>query len=209
MQTNFKFRYFGPLLVEANIDENFNSFSREVVDLSYKNGTPFEHTISGLEDEWELEKTTILPKFNEYMQKYIHGYREVYWNQWMPGRTRDDRYMYVNNAWVNYQRPREYRDPHTHTDCDLSFVIYYDVPQVIRDEKSNQAITSSTPGSITFTGELSRLRPEEMFHSISEVILLPEPGTIVIFPWYLQHRVAAFKSDCTRITIAGNIIGER
>ena len=33
----------------------------------------------------------------------------------------------------------------------------------------------------------------------------PEEGDMYIFPAWLKHWVAPFKSDCTRISVSGNI----
>jgi len=40
--------------------------------------------------------------------------------------------------------------------------------------------------------------------AITYMSFLPEEGDMFIFPAWLKHWVAPYKSDCTRITVSGN-----
>ena len=42
-------------------------------------------------------------------------------------------------------------------------------------------------------------------YATTGMVVYPEPGDMYIFPALLQHWVAPFKSDCTRISDSGNV----
>jgi len=102
--------------------------------------------------------------------------------------------------WINYQKCKEYNPPHNHTG-DLSFIIYPDIPDVIREERGHDNVN---PGNVVFEyGD----RHFSNFLSFNNIItnIQPYTGLILIFPAWLSHHVYAFESDVERVSVSGNI----
>ena len=104
----------------------------------------------------------------------------------------------VSALWINYQKQFDFNPPHDH-DGKLSFVIYCQIPDELKAENKAYNGRSGGPGSIQFTyGEGTR-------DAITYQSQFPEVGDMYIFPAWLKHYVSPFKSDCTRISVSGNI----
>ena len=104
----------------------------------------------------------------------------------------------VSALWINYQRQFDFNPPHDH-DGKLSFVIYCQIPDELKAENKAYTGRSGGPGSIQFLyGEGTR-------DAITYQSQFPEVGDMYIFPAWLKHYVSPFKSDCTRISVSGNI----
>ena len=102
----------------------------------------------------------------------------------------------LNGAlWVNYQQATEFNPTHRH-DGILSFVIYADIPEEIREEhKNSPSENTKTRGLIQFSSQFT-----------NDILAFnPSTYTILIFESSHVHQVYPFYSDNTRITIAGNI----
>ena len=106
---------------------------------------------------------------------------------------------YLSKLWGNFQRPYDFNPPHSHGGA-LSFVIYIQIPEELRKENANYKGQSAGPGGITFT------YGDTEFNSICHHSVFPEEGDMFIFPAWLKHWVYPFKSDCTRISVSGNIM---
>jgi hypothetical protein len=106
---------------------------------------------------------------------------------------------YVLSAlWINYQKANEFNPPHDH-DGKLSFVIYCEIPEKLKEENKKYKGRSCGPGGIQFLyGEGTRDAITYMSH-------FPEQGEMFMFPAWLKHWVSPFQSDCTRISVSGNI----
>ena len=82
----------------------------------------------------------------------------------------------------------------------MSWVIYLDIPEVLKFENSKYKGRSAGPGGITFIyGDGPR-------ESVTHHSFVPKSGDMYIFPAWLKHWVYPFKSDCTRISVSGNIV---
>ena len=80
-----------------------------------------------------------------------------------------------------------YQKKHTHTDAEVSGVVYLKVPK----EEENRAEN----GCLMFSGYQKK-------------IVKPKPGMIVIFPSYLPHETIPYDQDSERICIAFNAMGK-
>lgn len=100
-----------------------------------------------------------------------------------------------NDLWVNYQNSTEYNPVHSHTG-QFSFVIYADIPEIIRQEHTQSIGNSHARGLIQFTSQLTN---DVMYFN-------PSTYTILIFESSHLHQVYPFYSNETRISIAGNIV---
>ena len=106
---------------------------------------------------------------------------------------------YLEKLWINYHGPNEFNPPHSHGGA-LSFVIFLKVPMKLRVENQNYKGLSAGPGGITFIyGDVED-------RCISNHSVFPEEGDMYIFPAWLKHWVYPFKTDCTRISVSGNVI---
>ena len=117
--------------------------------------------------------------------------------------------LVLESLWVNFQKCNEYNPPHAHGG-DISFVIYLDIPDEIKNETF---IGHSTPnGSISFiygNTTLSHKKENKLIDLLQPKTLithLPENGEMFIFPSYLMHYVESFTSvDVERISVSGNV----
>lgn len=110
------------------------------------------------------------------------------------------------SSWIIFQKKYEYNPPHTHFGI-LSWIIWYDIPYLIEDEKKYGPGKYKTNTKSTDNGNFNFLIPNR--DSI-EIIPLPVDkrwnGTLCLFPSNLHHSVNPFyTSDDYRIVISGNI----
>ena len=74
-----------------------------------------------------------------------------------------------------------------------------EVSEQLKFENSKYKGRSAGPGGVTFIyGDGPR---ESVTHHSS----FPETGDMYIFPAWLKHWVFPFKSECTRISVSGNV----
>ena len=76
---------------------------------------------------------------------------------------------------------------------------YLQIPDELKKENSEYVGRSCGPGGIQFiygNGPRDCVTYQSFF---------PEEGDMYIFPAWLKHWVAPYKSDCTRISVSGNI----
>jgi len=108
----------------------------------------------------------------------------------------------VSDLWCNFQKANEFNPPHDHTGT-LSFVIYLKAPEIMRTEcEAHQKVkTGAGPGCISFF-----LADSDPKNSITQHSFLPMTGDCFIFPAWLKHWVYPFKSDCTRVSVSGNVV---
>ena len=96
-------------------------------------------------------------------------------------------------------RAKEYNPIHTHTHCDLSFVLWLEVPQRMLDEAKKKETNAANPGDTCF------IYGEDCWNTVSEKKFTPSINTLVIFPSSLRHHVMHFNSNVIRTSVAGNI----
>ena len=105
------------------------------------------------------------------------------------------------SLWVNYMQAGDFNPPHTH-DGDLSFVLFLNVPEKLKEEAAKFEGTASRPGQILFNyGESSRTR---QWATVGRAIT-PSTGMLIIFPAQMQHWVCPFKSRVERVSVSGNL----
>lgn len=101
----------------------------------------------------------------------------------------------LDGLWVNYQQATEFNPMHGH-DGLLSFVIYADIPEEIREEyKNSPSGNTQKRGLIQFSSQFTN----------ESLTFNPSTYTIFIFESSHAHQVYPFYSDNTRVSIAGNI----
>ena len=130
--------------------------------------------------------------FNKVFEIYDNGLERCTGESSVPQKYR------LDALWVNFQRPGDFNPPHDHGGS-LSWVIFLDIPEALKSENTQYKGTSAGPGGITF---LYGDGPRE---SVTSHSFLPETGDMYVFPAWLKHWVYPFKSDCTRISVSGNV----
>ena len=119
--------------------------------------------------------------------------------RWKQGNEKAPSSYFLEKLWINFQGPNEFNPPHSHGGA-LSFVIFAKIPIELRAENQNYKGLSAGPGGITF------LYGDTDDRCITNHSVFPEEGDMYIFPAWVKHWVYPFKSDCTRISISGNVI---
>lgn len=108
------------------------------------------------------------------------------------------------DLWVNFQKKYEFNPPHIH-DGLFSFVIWYKVPYLLKDEKANfpnmdEKDVKAGQFAFLFTAPDGRLHTEDL------PVDKEWEGKIALFPADLNHMVYPFyTSDEYRISISGNL----
>ena len=145
----------------------------------------------------EIFKKRVMEGEDPFMKDVVNIYDQV-WDKWRNSDKPSKNKYLVKSMWVNYQRQHEFNPPHDHSD-DLSFVIYLKIPEEIKKEYEEYKGKSSGPGGISFIyGEGNR-------QAITYQAHFPEEKDLFIFPAWLKHYVAPFKSNVERISVSGNL----
>ena len=91
------------------------------------------------------------------------------------------------SGWGVILKQGGYQKKHTHTDAEVSGVIYLEVPKEDEGRAANGCL---------------------MFSGYKKKIVKPKAGMIVIFPSYLPHETIPYNQDSERICIAFNATGK-
>jgi uncharacterized protein (TIGR02466 family) len=109
----------------------------------------------------------------------------------------------LDEVWINIMGAGDFNPPHTHYGGDISFVLYLQIPQGLKEEFESNRRNNSGPGSIEF----SYGQPDAWV--TSSHVILPAAGDLLIFPAQLVHFVSPYKTNGDRISIAGNVVSIR
>lgn len=197
----FKFFNWGPLLIKFKVDDSFcDNILKKAKKLTIKNDDAKINLVADIK-----KSLTFKDKDKEYFvkntSKIFNAYLEHSLNHWTtkPGNINNKvKQLYMNNLWINYMKKNDFSPPHEHYG-DLSFVLFCDVPDKLRTEYMNNKTTSEGPGTLNF------MYGDGLQHYINSNTFFPEKGDFFIFPARLKHWVHPFKSNITRISVAGNM----
>ena len=191
---NIQIFNWGPCVVRMKIND---AFKKLLLDEAKKNKEDYRNKLAGILDHEtgysEESKKKIIPHLSQCMGVYDQAF-EKYTNK-----KYDKRPEYVLSAlWINHQKPNDFNPPHDH-DGKLSFVIYLSIPDELKKENKEYKGKSCGPGGIQF---IYGNGPRDC---VTYMSFMPEENDCFVFPAWLKHWVAPFKSDCTRISVSGNI----
>ena len=93
----------------------------------------------------------------------------------------------LKSMWIVEQQPGEYNPIHTHTNCDISAVMYLKAPNFLPSEKPDR----DDDGTIYFVGGSGTNDKLKM----SSLKVKPKPGQFFIFPSHLMHTVYPYKTN--------------
>ena len=190
---NIQIFNWGPCVVRMKIND---AFKKLLLDEAKKNKEDYRNKLAGILDHEtgysEESKKKIIPHLSQCMGVYDQAF-EQYTNK-----KYDKRPEYVLSAlWINHQKPNDFNPPHDH-DGKLSFVIYLSIPEELKEENKNYKGKSCGPGGIQF---IYGNGPRDC---VTYMSFMPEENDCFVFPAWLKHWVAPYKSNCTRISVSGN-----
>ena len=191
-----KYHQFGPYLAEMPVDPNYGA---KLLKLGKKLKKSHRTNLAGqIEHEYLYPLETepwIFNEFQTYINTWIDG-----WKKFSSRLDLNPRYQ-LAQMWINRMKPKEYNPIHIHTHCDLSFVLFLEVPQRMINEAKRKPLTNvgAKPGDLCF------IYGEEATGYLTEKRFAPRVNTLLMFPATLRHQVIHFNSKVTRTSVAGNI----
>jgi uncharacterized protein (TIGR02466 family) len=107
-------------------------------------------------------------------------------------------------GWPSINRIGDYHEPHLHPWCYLSGTYYVQLPKA----ESGDYLASTPSGAINFSDprpSASQIAVEGDPYSRPQFSILPEPGTMLLWPSSLLHTVYPNMSPENRISVSFNI----
>ena len=204
-KVDLKFCALGPFLVQTKIEQELIDLLLEKGKESREKNLDSRKDLAGqIEHEYYYDDVGdwFFSKMKSYINVYLEGAKTYMQNAlWTktPNLSNITKWELIE-LWINFQQAKEYNPPHDHGG-DISFVIYLQVPDEIKEEnkKAWGERRNEGPGMISFDYGLM------MPFSISRHSRLPSAGDLFIFPAWLPHHVHSFDSDVQRISVSGNI----
>jgi len=189
-----KYHHFGPYLAEMPVNPDYCA---RLLKLGKKLKKSHRENLAGqIHHEYLYPIETEQWIFNDF-QIYINTWIEG-WKKFSNRPNFNPKYQ-LHQMWINRMKAKEYNPVHIHTQCDLSFIIWLEVPQRMLNEAKKNETNGANPGDTCF------LYGEEAWSSLSEKHFAPKVNTLMIFPASLRHQVMHFNSKVTRTSVAGNI----
>ena len=185
---------WGPCVIKLKIIDELKNL---LLEGGKKSTRDFRDKLAGILDNEKGYDEETVKKAVPYMSQYLGVYDQMY--QKFVGKPYDKKPEYIISAlWINYQKANEFNPPHDH-DGKLSFVTYLQIPEELKKEHAAYTGKSCGPGGIQFIyGDGPR-------DCVTYQSFFPEEGDMFIFPAWLKHWVAPYKSDCIRISVSGNV----
>ena len=192
-QIKYGILHWGPCVVKTKVDQATLDLLLSEGEVSKEDASP---ELAGvLKNQFHYRDKN---KFQNFMEGIFNLYNAAM-NQWKKTTDKTPSTFFLEKLWINYQGPNEFNPPHSHGGA-LSFVIFAKIPLELRVENQDYKGLSAGPGGITFLyGDIED-------RCITNHSVFPEEGDMYIFPAWVKHWVYPFKSDCTRISISGNVI---
>ncbi len=185
-----KYAHWGPWLVHMQVENEFIEYLEQA-------GKQLKQShVKNLAGEIEKELLfTDHRKIEKYLKPHIDFYIKAY------NEVRQPRHQFrplhkLVSCWINYQKKGEYNPIHLHENCDISWVIYVDVPEEIYDEP--KVGNRYAPGVVSF------YYGDRNLFNANQYPVKPRTGDMLIFPSFLQHSVQKFDTDVVRTSVAGN-----
>ena len=191
---NIQIFNWGPCVVRMKISDRFK---KTLLDEAKNNKMDYRDKLAGILNKEtgysEESKNKLLPELSQCLGIYDQAF-EQYTNK--KYQKKPDNIL--SALWINYQKANEFNPPHDH-DGKLSFVTYLQIPKELKIENQEYIGKSCGPGGIQF---FSGNGPRDC---VTYMSFMPEENDMFIFPAWLKHWVAPYKSDVTRISVSGNV----
>ena len=191
-EIKYTYYYFGPFLYKSKMKDNE---IKQIKELCVKDGNKKANkNLAGLiKKEYHIDKN----KLSTIIEPYLQTYKKAIFQHWLL--KIEGKLILDGDPWVNFMTKFESNPMHTH-DCDVSFVIYLQIPDSLKKEYENNVSNNSGPGVINFMNKIGK---EKL--NINTQAFFPKVGEIFIFPANLSHFVNGFTSDGERISVSGNL----
>ena len=184
---------WGPCIIRLKMEDEYKKLFLEE---AKKNKEDYRGKLAGILDHETGYGSESKQKLLPILSMYLGIYDQMYEKFTMKPYDKKPEYI-LSALWINHQKQHEYNPPHDH-DGKLSFVIYLQIPEELKKEQKEYKGKSCGPGGIQFVyGDGPR-------DCVTYQSFFPQEGEIYIFPAWLKHWVAPYKSDCTRISVSGN-----
>ena len=179
---------FGPLLCKTTLN---NEDVNKVKKLCSKKNKDARDSLAGIIDnEYIIDEK----KYAQILSPYFQPFKTAFDSWYNTNLSK----LQCNSAWVNYMKSGESTPPHVHINCQLSTVLYLQIPSGLKKENKKYKGRSAGPGSVVFTYGDSR------DYTVDEKSFLPVKGDFFVFPYNLKHYVSPFKSKGERISVSAN-----
>tara|TARA_R110000822_G_scaffold88654_1_gene205299 strand:+ start:5153 stop:5728 length:576 start_codon:yes stop_codon:yes gene_type:complete len=187
----YRFGKFGPFVFQVKLDK---VICKEILKLCEKKNNA-NHKLAGhLKDQYDVDKNKYFEFIKEYLKSYV-----LEAEAWYDKKIAENS-ITISSAWVNYMKAGDFNPPHTHMNCNLSSVLFLDLPKGLAKERKEFLGNHAGPGSLEF------LYGEERELSNINMNVIPEVGDLIIFPFNVRHTVCPFKCRGTRVSLAANFI---
>lgn len=183
---------FGPTIGHFFLDSEtfvaiFNSAKKILAD--NKREQYGEHLAGMIEDEPSFpisapDNDIIYQSFEFYAKHYMQQYLLTH------GFKSDDIHSKVSEAWLVNQKPGEYNPAHTHGNCNVSGVMYLQIPEIKRNDNLHPRKGDQQDGKIDFINNSMR-EIWELEQGALQVF--PVPGHLFVFPSRLTHTVYPYQ----------------
>jgi hypothetical protein len=181
-------------------EEQLNPIKQEINDImksNFSNGIIYTHRLVA-----NIKKEYVLVNCHRYIEDllYPHIMRYAY-ELGLDNELGKNIKPTLESVWVNFQKKHDFNPVHRHSNADISFVIWINIPYKVEDELGLYDAMQKCGSGFQFIcprshGDLN----------IKTLLLSKEhENTGIIFPGWLHHTVYPFyTSDDYRISVAGN-----
>jgi hypothetical protein len=199
--TQFEFFYWGPCVCKFKVDD---FIAEELLKKRSELTIDARPDLSGHIDNELYYDTDTIDWFMKKTEKYFNSYIKFKNEVWQLNHPSPIESVKLNSLWVNYMKKNEFNPPHIHT-YDLSFVLYLQIPEKLKEESKKFISAGPGPGHIEFI-----YGTEDRYGDfISNHIRLPEKNDLYIFPSNLYHTVMPFRCEGERVSVSGNLTVNR
>ena len=187
----YRFGKFGPFIFQVKLDK---LICKEILKLCKKE-INFNTELAGhLKDQYKINKD----KYFEYIKEQLLAYLTEA-EKWY-GKKIAENSIEISSAWVNFMKAGDFNPPHVHINCNLSSVLFLEIPKGLEKERKEYVGRHFGPGTLEFLyGDYREL-------SNMNMNVAPEVGDLIIFPANVTHVVSPFKCKGTRTSLAANFI---
>src|SRR5262245_17760347 len=147
-------------------------------------------------DLFKLEEP-VVAEFRDQMEQHV----QAFLNHFRPeGRKKKDQFRL--EGWINVNRPGDYNVLHCHPGSFLSATYYVKVPP---DMKQGEIVFRDPRGPAVAMYETPRI-DLPWVGTGTGIPFSPAAGHPLMFPSWLEHRVAPFEGSGERISVAFNAV---
>ena len=196
---------FGPSLAMAKLPKDVLSGLKEVTSeiLTSPDRNSYGSKLAGVINEEPMmnENDFIQAGANKFIEQCIYAYIIEASKKF--GYKDCSISTFIREAWLVSQFANEYNPIHNHLGCEISSVIYLNVPKMkgLRNLKTKA-------GKVDNDGDLNFIyssgdRGTDILEN-GKMRIVPEEGLMIVFPSFLYHAVYPFIGDGERRSIAFN-----